>query len=431
MAHDRLYAILTFTAVPISGTATLAHGLILRDTPVTPDLVLLQYPDSFELVSADDTNVTIRNTANSGGSCLAWVDAIHPAIRLLGLQPDDGTMLEGLVPRPYAPGSPNSGGAAVTGSYVVVFQPGGVATENVVTSWADVMTRLALLKGTRVLQFDDSFTSPIVIPVGGPYDMTGVTWSPIPDRISQVEVPEGVTFTHLRDFDGRIHVTFTGTTAPVADFGQGPPQLDTLTLDHAAEIRSTGAGPFFSIGGDTVVRLGDEAELLFSTHAVLDISAAVSVGIFAEGSLVSVVDSSISGIVGSTLILTTANDALNVLSESQPAFLGTLTVTNDTRTRSFPSAVFTTTLGMTSVFPTLLTLVNPTGGAFTATLPAAAGLRGQTIRIKNTTASTNNVTLAAAGGDTIDGAATVVLSGDHFFFAVTSDGVHTWYVTGR
>jgi hypothetical protein len=77
-----------------------------------------------------------------------------------------------------------------------------------------------------------------------------------------------------------------------------------------------------------------------------------------------------------------------------------------------------------------LVLVNPTGGAFSITLPPAAGLRGQPIVVKNTGTSTNNVTLAAAGGDNIDGSATLVKSGSRFFVELTSDGTHTWYITG-
>jgi hypothetical protein len=297
---------------------------------------------------------------------------------------------------------------------VVVFRPGGVAGENVVVTWADALARLALLQGQRILQFDDSVVTPIVIPVGGPYDMTGVTWSTVPDRIVEVRIPEGASFTHLRSFLDRIHVRFTGTTPPIADFGQAPPQIDTVTIDGFAELSSSGAGALMDVGANAQFLIGDQAGLFFVGHAVVNISAAVTVAFILEGEEATVTADTISGIVGSTVDLIWANSAL-LVSTSQTTFLGTLTPINTSRTFNFPSDI----------------LVDPTGGAFTVTLPSAGpSLRGQTIRLKNVAVSVNNVTLAADLGDNIDGNPSVVLSGDHFHFAVTSDGVNTWYVTG-
>jgi hypothetical protein len=430
MATDKLYSILLFTAVPVGNTQTLPHGLVLRNVPVTPDFVELQYQDTFEFVSADAVNLTIRNTANPGGNCEAWVTAIHPSFRLLGLQPDDGLMSQGLVPRPFCPGSPNVPAAGAGGTYVVVFRPGGVAGENVVVTWADALARLALLQGQRILQFDDSVVTPIVIPVGGPYDMTGVTWSTVPDRIVEVRIPEGASFTHLRSFLDRIHVRFTGTTPPIADFGQAPPQIDTVTIDGFAELSSSGAGPLMDVGANAQFLLGDQAGLFFVGHAVVNISAAVTVAFILEGEEATVAADTISGIVGSTVDLIWANSAL-LVSTSQTTFLGTLTPINTSRTFNFPSDILVINTALGTDAPTQLVLVDPTGGAFTVTLPSAGpSLRGQTIRLKNVAVSVNNVTLAADLGDNIDGNPSVVLSGDHFHFAVTSDGVNTWYVTG-
>lgn len=102
MGTDRLYSIIHFTGVPIGGTATLPHGLVLRGTPVEPDLIFVGLLNSFEYVSADTVTVTIRNISSGAGVCDVWVQAIHPAIRLLGLSPDDGLMTQGMTPRPFA-----------------------------------------------------------------------------------------------------------------------------------------------------------------------------------------------------------------------------------------------------------------------------------------------------------------------------------------
>ena len=429
MTTDKIYSILNFVGIPLGATATLPHGLILRDTPVLPDRVDLQFQGDFEFVSQTTTTLTIRNTRNAIGNCTAWVYAIHPVQRLLGLQPDDGLMTQGLIPRPFVPGSPNGGANQGGGSYVVVFRPGGVAAENVVTTWADAMARLALLQGQRVLEFDDSVVSPIIIPAGGPYPMEGVTWAAAPDSIVQVQIPEGASFLRLRSFDGRLRLRFTGTTSPIADFGAAPPQLDTVTIDHGAEMFASGAGPLFNVGADAQFIIGDNAGLFLIVHSVINVSAAVTVGISVQGEGSSVNGSTLSSIVGSTINMVADASGLALFVQTQPGVLGTFNVTNATRTRSFPIGPLVGNTLLNADAPTQLVLVDPTGGAFAVTLPPAVNHLGQTVRLKNASASANNVTLTAGGGDNIDGAGTAVLTGAHFHAAVTSDGVHTWYVT--
>jgi hypothetical protein len=74
--------------------------------------------------------------------------------------------------------------------------------------------------------------------------------------------------------------------------------------------------------------------------------------------------------------------------------------------------------------------VDPSGGGFNVTLPAAAGLSGQSIIIKNVAISTNVITVLRSGADTIDGLTSQQLSGDHFQIQFTSDGISAWMITG-
>jgi NADH:ubiquinone oxidoreductase subunit F (NADH-binding) len=74
--------------------------------------------------------------------------------------------------------------------------------------------------------------------------------------------------------------------------------------------------------------------------------------------------------------------------------------------------------------------VDPSAGGFNVTLPAAVGLGGQIIIIKNVTTSTNIVTVLPSGADTIDGLASQLLTGDHFQIQFISDGVNSWMITG-
>lgn len=250
---DRLFNILSFSGISIGGTQTLAHGIQLNGVSYEPDVVWLQYQDTFEFVSATTTALTIRNTANAGGACQAFVMAIAPVIRMLGVPHGDGNMADHLTPQPFVPGSPNAGG----GGAGVVIQDEG---------------------------------------------------------------------------------------APIANNPHG-------TLNF------TGAG-------------------------------------------------------------VTATDVAGVATINVPGATAALTV----------SAVLTsgTVLGAAHQ----LVRVNPTGGGFTVTLPAAAGAAGDVIFFKNVSNSANTVVVAAGGGDTIDGAATVSLSGARFHWQAISDGVSQWLVTG-
>ncbi len=71
-------------------------------------------------------------------------------------------------------------------------------------------------------------------------------------------------------------------------------------------------------------------------------------------------------------------------------------------------------------------LANATGGAFTVTLPPAAGLVGKRFTIKRTSAS-NNVVVDGNGSETIDGAGTKQLGSQHSFITIACDGSN-WFI---
>lgn len=73
---------------------------------------------------------------------------------------------------------------------------------------------------------------------------------------------------------------------------------------------------------------------------------------------------------------------------------------------------------------------NPTGGAFAVTLPLAASVTaGQPIVVKNTTSSTNAITIARSGADTIDGATSASIAVALGSLTFNSDGVSNWMIT--
>lgn len=71
---------------------------------------------------------------------------------------------------------------------------------------------------------------------------------------------------------------------------------------------------------------------------------------------------------------------------------------------------------------------DPSGGGFTVTLPTAAGNAGRRITVKNTTSSTNAITIDADGSETIDGAADATISTANGSLTFESDGTNVMVV---
>ncbi len=69
-------------------------------------------------------------------------------------------------------------------------------------------------------------------------------------------------------------------------------------------------------------------------------------------------------------------------------------------------------------------LADATGGAFAVTLPSAALCKGRQYVVKRMNAGANNVTVTPAGAETIDGAATAVLTAQYMVVRLQSDGAN-------
>lgn len=78
---------------------------------------------------------------------------------------------------------------------------------------------------------------------------------------------------------------------------------------------------------------------------------------------------------------------------------------------------------------TLLVTYTGTGAVTSLTLPTAQTVAGRTIVIKDAggNAGTNNITIDTEGAQTIDGAATLVISSDYESFTLTCDGSN-WFI---
>jgi len=109
---DTLFSVVTLTGIPIGGTQTRSHNLSCNGLALKPDLVLLSLVDTFALVSATTTQITITNISDPTGNCQAFCQAIHPVMRSFGLPPDDGSFGIHLTPQPFSPAAVGGGGGA-------------------------------------------------------------------------------------------------------------------------------------------------------------------------------------------------------------------------------------------------------------------------------------------------------------------------------
>ena len=91
------------------------------------------------------------------------------------------------------------------------------------------------------------------------------------------------------------------------------------------------------------------------------------------------------------------------------------------------TAITTKTAAYTIGASDSVILCNATSGAFTVTLLSAASIAGRQYTIKRTSAL-NSVTIAAASGEAIDGAATKVLIVGLDSVTVVSDGANWWII---
>jgi len=296
---------------------------------------------------------------------------------------------------------------------VFIFRPGGTPdpANGVYTTWASVMAALAAAPaGTKILQWDDSVTSPIVIPVGT-YSMLDIIWAraATANALCLINLGEGRAFTKLRSINGSLRITFTGATPPVSDFVAD----DNVNLDGGAIVRCSGTGPFLRnnvVGGRPVVINLGSASISAAGNPVFDSSVVGAFSIIAASSYDSTLDPNmLMGVDGSTIALVPFGLGIgglgrSGLSDFHPNFDGTLVpVDGQNRWQArVPPVITANTVLQTA---NQLVRVDPTAGPVTITLPSAKGNRGIPLLIKNVSASINPITIVGAAGDTVDGSA--------------------------
>ena len=336
-------------------------------------------------------------------------------------------------------------------SQCLIFRPGSTATGPVIfNAWADLMTRLTALRaaanagGCYTIQFDASITTPVVIPAGGPYNMTDVTWEgTLTGFGTPLQIANGASFTGLRRFTGALNVRNLNTVTPaVSDLASGDfviiersASLDTVAGGAAFfDATTAGAGAFiiveifesgtigFSDAGPVFNIPGAGAELFLTMEGASSITnAAVLVG-----GATAVLQQNVSSLEGLHTVFanwagTVASPRLDVPPSLVPVpYLGSPSTTTSTSS-SFGQWRRKNATGATSqTLPKISTATGSLSGPGCFILISEAG-------------GGNVLTVTAAAGDTIQGGAAAgsVNCPAGGALLLISDGVSNWTIVAQ
>jgi hypothetical protein len=310
---------------------------------------------------------------------------------------------------------------AVAASNALVYQPGGAGAGPVVfASWADLMAQLTMLRagagagggGTYAIAFDNSIVSPVVVPAGGPYDMTGVMWlgsnrtGPVTEVL--VDIANGASFLGLRAFAGQLAVTNRNLVNPACpDLASG----DYISLETASIDTVAGGAPMFdgaALGaGDSVVVWLDHYSSIgnFDVGPVVNDPVAGTVLLVIQSDGSSIGADAVTGAIGAGLV--TATDSY-LLTPSFPGWLGTVYEPRDDAAPTFFPRPYLAApaVGPFAAFANDWLRINAIGGPINQPLPLiAAPDRHNTggVVIVTETGGGLALTASAQAGNSIDG----------------------------
>lgn len=305
-----------------------------------------------------------------------------------------------------------------------VFRPGGVATENVYTTWPTLMTALGLVQGTKTILFDDSVSSPCTIPAGGPYGMEDTEWLALNGGPAvAITVSAGVSFTGLRRFRGNMDIA-CAAAGPVSDFVDG----DQVFLSEGVNISSNAATPMFdgaaAPAASVVTFFMDNATLGAGGfgNPVIDWTVVGTTLSLSLGSGVTV-NANTLGVAAGVTLTPIYRSTSPTISGTQVNVAGTVTPSNLTHPRYIPrSANMATGSAIGEIVR-----CDPSGAGFTVTLPLITVFNAnQHLVVKNVTNSANVITIDGNGAQTVDGAANTTIAAGFGSVTLVSDGVSNW-----
>jgi hypothetical protein len=444
----KLKGVVAFSGLQLGVPTSLPHGLTFSDQNVTPDMV---HPDvSGFAVTADDTNVTVTRLGSTD-SVNVLAERWKTDERSFG--GDFNSPFAALSPQPFIPAM--AGLDALTGSPTFVYDPKGdaPAAPNVFTDWDNLMAAKSNVVGQKIIFFyaNPGAVSGLSIPANGtPYDMQDTTWL-FGSSFPWAQVENGATFTDLGNFVGLGFIAFVDNlneTDPMitysGDFGsvtmqnvlieqlaavpanQTPAFEWDLATGSFADFRMSGGGiferdnqtPAISIGANNTVRL-------ISSYG----------GFTRRNMLVGGVDATCLVINGNPFQDRSPGQPRTVLRyqfDDQPAYTGLIVITVPAAGEvmySMDAQADDTNTPFAALHGDIVR-TDTTVAAVQIDLPKSAFHTGQEIYVKDVggNALVNNITIVPAAGETIGGAANLVINVNDAFEHIVADGISDWVV---
>lgn len=225
--------------------------------------------------------------------------------------------------------------------------------------------------------------------------------SQVVERLSSnpgVIAPASSTDNAITRFDGTSGKIVQNSTVIIDDTG-------TMTLPNAANI-AVGTATGTQIATATTQKLG-----FFAATPVVQQLATVDLGV-----------------VLSNLGLRAAGTAYPINTSGSAAFTGAFASGSGGGRSPITNRTGNATLTATSpVYNT----IDATAGNITITLPLANASNGQCFKLKRTDGTANTVTIARAGSDTIDGAASYTLPTQYKYVHIHNNNSTSWWVMGN
>jgi hypothetical protein len=244
------------TALAPATPTAFPHGLVdPNGAGYVPDLISLGDPD-LAFVSADDTTVTLRNDGGAPVTTAVYVEHWHSYNR--AIPPG----ITALTPQPVVIGGSGAGGGSISEPRTCfVYQPGGVASQNVYTDWAAMFAAIGNVAGCKTVFIDDTFDPTPTVPAGV-WNVDDVLFT-APPRLA-IAGPPGVPLsfadgafliaplTTTWSFD-RVGIVNGSTTSPIVMQGL---VVNRVVLTRQAGIATTTAAPMIEVDGSVGLSFG-------------------------------------------------------------------------------------------------------------------------------------------------------------------------------
>jgi hypothetical protein len=453
---QKLKEILQFGEVAGGATVSLPHGLNDGDKALVPDYLEEDTAGVFD-ITADDTNVTVTNLGAGDAEIDVLCEHWHSTPRQLG--GDDN-----LTPQPW---TGQSKGPSLLGSCSrIVYSrdnPNG-NHKNVFDNFQDAYDAAVNLTpfGNVIFEFDSQHSThldfkgdPACDIPAGTWDFTGIYWSNYEANVfsrSRVDILEGAVIpagiTGLSHIIGRaLEIEYDGEVGSPIELAGGLDFMGEFCIVMnsnplaAPMIQIQGFGGIFPTGEGTYTWFGGEDPSTKSAAPLIDINGAgFSFNGLGAGSISNdaYIDSAGGGFAFFSVQGAGVQGRRDIAGGASVATWDIGLAPGSFAVESGVNVVHAPTTDVVTdaespydqVWLSEVTRVDTTNNPVTVNLLPITGINGYETNIKDVggNANLNNITVAAAAGETIDGAATATISTANGSLRLISDNAGNWMV---